>query len=73
MAEVYGTFESLVDLIIRKQFIQACSRELTLFLKERMLMSRAEVAKYAEQHIEAHGGSMSSRRPNKLSNRAYNK
>ena len=37
MAEVDGTFESLVDLIIREQFIQTCSPELTLFLKERML------------------------------------
>ena len=35
MAEVDGTFESLVDLIIREQFIQTCSPELALFLKER--------------------------------------
>ena len=48
MNEVDGTFESLVDLIIRKQFIQTCSPELELFLKERMLKSRAEVTKYAE-------------------------
>ena len=72
-AEVDGTFESLVDLIIREQFIQTCSPELALFLKERMLKSRAEVTKYAEQYIEAHGGSIASRRPNKLSNGAYNK
>ena len=67
MAEVDGTFESLVDLIIREQFIQTCSPELALFLKERMLKSRAEVTKYAEQYIEAHGGSIASRRPNQLS------
>ena len=73
MAEVDGTFESLVDLIIREQFIQTCSPELALFLKERMLKSRAEVTKYAEQYIEVHGGSIASRRPNKLSNGAYNK
>ena len=73
MAKVDGTFESLVDLIIREQFIQTCSPELALFLKERMLKSRAEVTKYAEQYIEAHGGSIASRRPNKLSNGAYNK
>ena len=64
MAEVDGTFESLVGLIIREQFIQTCSPELALFLKERMLKSRAEVTKYAEQYIEAHGGSIASRRPN---------
>ena len=68
MAEVDGTFESLVYLIIREQFIQTCSPELALFLKERLLKSRAEVTKYAEQYIEAHGGSISSWRPNKLSN-----
>ena len=73
MAAVDGTFESLVYLIIREQFIHTCSPELALFLKERMLKSRAEVTKYAEQYIEAHGGSIASRRPNKLSNAAYNK
>ena len=72
MAEVDGTFESLMDLIIREQFIQTCSPELALFLKEQMLKSRAEVTKYAEEYIEAHGGFITSRRPNKLSNRAYN-
>ena len=58
MTEVDGMFESLVDLIMRKQFIQTCSPEFALFLKERMLKSRAEVIKYAEQYIEAHGGSL---------------
>ena len=37
-----------MDLIIREQFIQTCSPELALFLKERMLKYRAEVTKYAE-------------------------
>ena len=73
MAEVDGTFESLVVLIIREQFLQTCSPELALFLKDIMLKSRAEVTKYAKQCIEAHGGSIASRRPNKLSNGAYNK
>ena len=73
MAEVDRTFESLVDLIVRERFIQSCSPELALFLKERLLKSRAEVTKYAEQYMEAHNGSSPSRRPNKLSNGAYNK
>ena len=34
IAEVDGTFESLVDWIIKEQFIQTRSPELTLFLKE---------------------------------------
>ena len=34
MAEVDGTFEGLVDLIIKEQFIQTCSPELKLFLRE---------------------------------------
>ena len=73
MAEVDGTFENLVVLIIREQFLQTFLPELALFLKERMLKSRAKVAKYAKHCIEAHGGSIASRRPNKLSNGAYNK
>ena len=34
MAEVDGTFESVVYLVIRVQFIQTCSPELALFLEE---------------------------------------
>ena len=34
MAEVDGTIESVVYLIIRVQLIQTCSPELALFLKE---------------------------------------
>lgn len=45
MDEVGRTFDGLMDLIIRKQFIQTCSPELALFLKERMLKSRAGVTK----------------------------
>ena len=58
MTEVDKTFESLVYLIIREQFIQTCSPELVLLLKQRMLKSRAEVTKYADQYIEVHGGSL---------------
>ena len=36
-----------------------------------MLKSRTEVTKYAEQYIEAHGGSIASMGPNKLSNGEY--
>ena len=65
MTEVDGIFVSLVELICW---------ELALFLKERMLKSTAEVTKYAEQYIEVHDGSITSRSTNKLSsNGAYNK
>ena len=35
MTEVAGTYEGFMDLMIREQFIQTCSLELALFLKER--------------------------------------
>ena len=62
MAVDDGIFKSLMDFIICEQFIQTRSSGLALFLKEGMLMSRAEVTKFAEQYIEAHGGSITSRR-----------
>ena len=64
IAVVDGTFKSLMDLINLEQFIQTCSPELALFLKERTLKSRAGVTKYAGQYIEAHGGSITFRRTN---------
>ena len=58
MAETDGTVESLTDLLVREQFIQTCT---ALFLKERMPKSMTEVTKLAEQNIEAHGGSLTSK------------
>ena len=49
MAQAGSIFESLEDLLIREQFIQSCSTDTALFLKERVPKSVAEMTKLAEQ------------------------
>ena len=65
MAETESTFDALMDLMLRDQFIQTCSQDLALFLKERTPKSLDETRRLAEQYIEAHGGSISGRREHK--------
>ena len=62
MAGTDSTYESLFDLLIREQFIQSCSPELAMFLKERAPATIAEVTRLAEQYVEAHGGRWSTSR-----------
>ena len=57
--ELSGTnkdYDGLVDLLLREQFIKSVHKELSLFLKERQPKDVKEMAKLAEQYIEAHGG-----------------
>ncbi|XP_038057353.1 uncharacterized protein LOC119728962 [Patiria miniata] len=48
------TFDGLVDLTMREQIINGCSRELRLFLKERKPGSLSEMTKIADRYQEAH-------------------
>ncbi|XP_074662740.1 uncharacterized protein LOC141915195 [Tubulanus polymorphus] len=57
--ELSGTeksYDQLLDLILRDAFIQACNRDLAMFLKERTPKSLSEMVKLADQYCEAHGG-----------------
>ncbi len=54
MAKVKRTYEGLFELMVREQYISTCSKDLALFLKERKPETLDELAKIAEQYLEAH-------------------
>jgi len=49
------TFEGLKDLIVKEQFINSCPKELAVHLRERAPETLEEMAKIADQYLEAHG------------------
>ena len=48
------TYEALEDLLVREQFLNSCSKNLAVFLKERSPKSTEEMAQLAEMYREAH-------------------
>ncbi|XP_060079956.1 uncharacterized protein LOC132559365 [Ylistrum balloti] len=68
MSEIEQSFEGLSDLLIRERFMQACSTDMVLFLKERAPKSVEELTRLAEQYMEAHGGSITESGKVKFSN-----
>ena len=48
-------YESLVDLILREQFMNNCSREVVAFVKERKGDTLEAASKNAEVYVSAHG------------------
>ena len=63
LSDINKTFNALQDLMIREQFLSACSTDMTLFLRERVPKDMPEMTKLAEQFLEAHGGSVASTKP----------
>lgn len=55
LSEVDSTFEGLRDLIVKEQVIDACSKDLAVYLQERSPRDLGELAKFAEQYLKAHG------------------
>lgn len=53
LSKIEKTFDGLKDLFLREQFILCCSKELSLFLKERIPATVQEMARYADQFAEA--------------------
>ncbi|XP_060070261.1 uncharacterized protein LOC132550238 [Ylistrum balloti] len=49
------TYEQLRDLMLRDQFIHCCGQDLSLFLKERSPTSIIDMARLADQFVEARG------------------
>ena len=43
-------YKDLADLLIREQFVNTCSAEMALFLRERV--PNSEMVKLAEQYLE---------------------
>ena len=48
-------YKEIADLIIREQFVNTCSAEMALFLRERVSKNISEMVKLVEQYLEAHG------------------
>ena len=49
-----GDFEAIVDLIVKEQFINACSEELTVYLLERGPKDLVELTTLAQQYLITH-------------------
>ena len=51
-------YKDLANLLIREQFVNTCSAEMALFLRERVPKNISEMVKLAEHYLEAHGMSL---------------
>ena len=49
------SFEGLKYLIVKEQFIDSCPKELAIHLRERAPQTLVQIAKIADQYLEAHG------------------
>lgn len=52
------TYQGLLNLMLKDQFMQSCGKELRLFLRERIPKSIDEVSALADQFREARGGNI---------------
>ena len=59
-------FEGLKDLIVKEQFIESCPKELAIHLHERAPETLVQIAKIADQYLEAHGKHLFSSASKKL-------
>ena len=55
LSKTEKSFEGLKDLIVKEQFINSCPKELAVHLRERAPETLEEIAKIADQYLEAHG------------------
>ena len=55
LSKMEKTFEGLKNLIVKEQFINSCPKELAIHLRERSPETLEEIAKIADQYLEAHG------------------
>ena len=60
------SFEGLKDLIVKDQFIGSCPKELAIHLRERAPETLVQIAKIADQYLEAHGKHLFSSASRKL-------
>ena len=49
------SFEGLKDVIVEEHFIDSCPKELAIHLRERASETLDQIAKIADQYLEAHG------------------
>eukprot|EP00745_Piridium_sociabile_P002381 TRINITY_DN1145_c0_g1_i6.p1 TRINITY_DN1145_c0_g1~~TRINITY_DN1145_c0_g1_i6.p1 ORF type:complete len:1434 (+),score=199.20 TRINITY_DN1145_c0_g1_i6:329-4630(+) len=56
LSEVTKDFAGIVDLLLREQILQSCSKDLAVFLKERKFTEVNKLCESAELYREAHPG-----------------
>ena len=61
LPDVESSFEGVVELIVKEQFTNSCSKELSVHLMERKPQSLRELAAIAENYLTAHDMKLSSR------------
>ena len=59
MAKVQTNYDSLLDFIVREQFIVGCHDSLAVFLREQKPKDGKEIIKLAERYLDAHGAEIS--------------
>ncbi|XP_068697176.1 uncharacterized protein [Montipora foliosa] len=55
LSHIERSFEGLKDLIVEEHFIDSCPKELAIHLRERAPETLDQIAKIADQYLEAHG------------------
>ena len=55
LSKMERSFDGLKNLIVKEQFINSCPKELTVHLREHAHETLEEMAKIADQYLEAHG------------------
>ena len=61
LSDVESSLEGVVELMVKEQFVNSCSKELSVHLMERKPQSLREFAAIAEQYLTAHNKKLSSR------------
>ena len=61
LADGDKTFKGVSELMVREQFTNSCPKDVLVFLKERISEDLEELAKLAEQHLNAHGKKLSTK------------
>ncbi|KAJ8026225.1 hypothetical protein HOLleu_34017 [Holothuria leucospilota] len=74
LSETKKTYEELLNLIVKEQFLRSVHKDLSLFLKERYPKDLKAMASMAEKYLEAHGRWPNRPRsaPNQTSNNSSN-
>ena len=55
LSNTESSFEGLKDLIVKEQFIDSCPKELAIHLRERAPETLVQIARIADQYLEAQG------------------
>jgi len=66
LANVEKDFEGIRNLVIKEQYLEICSVQLAVFLRERKPTDLEQLAKLAEQYLEAHANKNAGRRPEQV-------